>query len=209
MAVMVTNNIWKATWVWQLAEQVGMTSMHYRISVITGTPQGQELADQLAFLADPHCKALVANLATYKGVMVQRQSPKPVSLFEFANSGAGPGTGGPEPLPRQVSGLIATKTAFGGRRFRGRMYVPFPSETVSNSAVGSPTAGYVTALQTFANIVCNTISEAAGPNTWDAFPVIFDRTTLGFTDITGRVARPHWATQRRRGSFGSANVSPI
>src|SRR3546814_8120191 len=56
------------------------------------------------------------------------------------NQGQGLFLGG-DLLPGQVCGMVTKLTAAAGRRFRGRVYVPFPLETDNDGIV--PSAAYV------------------------------------------------------------------
>jgi hypothetical protein len=134
----------------------------------------------------------------------------PTLLTPVGNTtGNGFGDNAGDALPRQTSGIISLVTALGGRKNRGRVYVPFPSET-DNAIAGHPTAGYVTALGDLAAILTGPyIGVGAGGNTNDLQPVILHRVDGSVTPITGHFERSFWATQRRRGDFGRPNTGPF
>lgn len=209
MANVVANDKIKVTWVVELGDQIGLTSLHCRMTNVAGTTSYDTVAQLISSLTHLEMKALICNESTFKGILVQRVFPKPVAVPVVWNANAGVGTGGANPLPRQVSGLLATRTDFGGRRFRGRMYIPFPSESMNDTPDAQPTQPYKDALAAFAAKLLPGFEDAVGPDTWRAQPVLIDQTTGGTTDIVTMIVRSRWATQRRRGDFGAKNVSPI
>lgn len=186
-----------------------MFGMHFRLANVVGVPTGTGLAVSISTATAAQVKALLNDTAEYRGLLVNRVWPQPPSMPEYSIFGQAIGADVSPPLPKQVSGLVATRTNFGGRRFRGRFYVPFPSEGANDPVVARPSAAYVTALQTLANTLLAGFNDITGPDTYDCNPVLFDRVTGGFTPITSVLARPYWATQRRRGDYGSQNVSPL
>src|SRR5229473_366605 len=130
----------------QDAEQVAITTFHYHI-VSVGTPAGTD-ADfntGLEGVIASNWKALINGNATFKGSITSfsNRVPRPVAVIETGSAGAG--TGGANALPRQASGLFSLQTAFAGRKFRGRNYIPFPS-TTDDAATGIPGAPYLTKL---------------------------------------------------------------
>lgn len=111
-------------------------------------------------------------------------------------SHAGTASGGTEPLPNVIQGLLRleTGTIVNGKRFRGRLFIPGITEIYSNPA---PTAAVITAG-------ANAITAANGSST---FPwVVWHRPqnpgpggTGGLTrGIVGGGIQPKWAVLRSR-----------
>jgi len=191
------------------ANQVGFNVCWYIVTAKGGTgatdPQIATAADTAA--AGPY-KALIANGGRYRGAGAQQMLPIPPGNEFFSVAGAGPGTAGAEMLPRQTSGLISWRTDIGGRAYRGRSYISFPSET-DNGATGVPTGGYVINLSTLAGAI-RVLTAGGGGNTNVLTLGIFHRSTLLITPTNANtVLNVRWATQRRRGSFGQTNVPPF
>jgi len=185
--------------------QIGINVVHYYIFATTGASiTDEELVGALSTAAKPLYLPLLYNGATYEGMSIQRIYPLPkYDPQSFPDTGTG--TGGASPLPTQDSGIIKKLTGFAGRKERGRVYVPFPS-TSHLFTNNTPTAAYVTALNALANqiLAAQTIVGAGG--TADIRPIVFHRSTNTGTFITTWQGQKHFATQRRRGDFGQANV---
>lgn len=111
-------------------------------------------------------------------------------------------------MPRQASGIITTLTTLAGRANRGRKYVPFPSED-ANTVDAIPGAAYITALDGYAGSLIPSASFTIGAvnEVWN--PIIL-RVGAPATspNIQEWKSRLRWATQRRRGSYGTPNLPP-
>lgn len=185
----------------------------------TGATQALMVAN-LDSLLGPPLKALMSGSATYKGSGICRIWPRPQTRTTYITSGAGDGTVVGDQMPRMVCGLVSLRTFFAGRKYRGRMYVPFAAEA-DNAPPGKPSTSYLTRLDTLGGLlisVRNNIGTA--PNQTTLTPVLAqirytgtapNRTMLApvCNVYEGFVSRTYWATQRRRGDFGAGNVSPI
>jgi hypothetical protein len=169
-------------------------------------------------------KPLMSSAAEYLGSTTQRVWPTPPTVASFLQTARGFGAVTGDPLPKQVSGLIMLRTEFAGRKYRGRMYVPFPGEA-DNDATTKPSAGYQARLVTLGNSLVADVNAGAAPDTSvlqpglpgrtktpvpgdpDRFTYPLNGTFVPFIDNFG--LRTIWATQRRRGDFGRKNVSPF
>lgn len=185
--------------------QLGLNVLHYRVGTLTGAaPAEAAVAEEFE---DEFAGVVIACLnteAVFLGVNIQQILPTlglPVKSTLLTAVGGGAGV----VLPKQVAGLITKRTDFGGRRYRGRMYVPFPGES-DNDATGVPTADYRTRLQALAIKMISTLT--VGTATF--VPVVFQRgaPTLS-AQITSYSVRSKWANQHRRGDFGALNVSIV
>lgn len=193
----------------QLGVQAGVVNWYWRANtVVNGGITLGELATGFENLYAPAMKVLLTNNATWRGTRIQRVVPKPVSAFAYDIGNQGPGTGGAEPLPKQIAAVITWYTDFGGRMFRGRSYIPFASET-NNDPNGIPNAAYVANLTTLMNarLGDRTIVGLNGSVTFS--PIIFHRKTSTSNPLNSGRANARWGTQRRRGDYGQQNPVPF
>lgn len=189
-----------------LGDQAAVNVRHYRVTTQQGTgATDAEIAAAMALIYPPAMKNMLVSAANYHGLNVQKIFPLPPTVAVPSSVGAGPGLDTSEPLPRQVSGIITLRTAFAGRRYRGRIYIPFPGE-LANDPNGVPSVAYVTGLVALANLVLPPVVAGAGGNTSTLTSVLFHRDTNTTDAITNAVAQSKWATQRRRGSYGRPNI---
>lgn len=206
---MPVGDIMQVTFVCHTGQQAGLNIRHYRVdAIVLPEPPIQAAADQMSSNFAAAYQALMSNQATFLGALVRRVRPLPPSSPVQGILLSGPGTVGGDILPKQTTGVITVRTALAGRANRGRIYVPFPAETNSDTA-GAPTAGYVTNLTALANMHAAVFTVAAGLGSATWTPVIFHRVAGTATPVTTALARPFWGTQRRRGDFGRPNLPPI
>lgn len=112
-----------------------------------------------------------------------------------------PGTRGTSTVqPPNLTYLIRKTTAYGGRRYRGRMYIPFVSQTdTGTTQTGQLTSSGVTLLQARATALLTGL-VAAGPNAAELSLLHAPgKSPTGTpTTITALTADDYVATQRRR-----------
>jgi len=190
-------------------DQLGLNVLHYQVDGITGT--GITVAEAATVFSNEFAdnyKGLMVETAEYRGVSAQTIYPGAFSEQVYDSTGHGIGTVEGAPLPYQTCGLISWRTGFGGHKYRGRTYVPFPG-VADQSTDGTPIADYVTRLADLADDLHgpHTFSGAGGSNT---FRLIISNNPIGtFTVVTAFLANDRWATQRRRGMFGQPNTFPV
>jgi hypothetical protein len=201
------------------AEQVAVNTWHYFVLNTVGTAVNDtDMALTLETDVASKYKALLSTDTQFRGVQVTLKNPAPgVSppATIFSNTLFGNGSAAEPDCPRQCSGLIHWSSPLGGRRNRGRTYFPFP--TAGNLLTnGQPTAAYQTSLAAFATALLNrtTISNAGALGTATVDLVIYHRpippaAMITPTPVTGFVVPAKFATQKRRGSYGRPNSSPI
>lgn len=190
-------------------DQLAINSFFLRVFTVIGSPTDVDVLTSWDVSFAPLYKALMTTDSTYRGTTVQRVRPAPTTMMATKTNLAGAGTVAAPPLPRQVSGIITKRTDFAGKGFRGRVYVPFPGEDSSSGATGTPVAGYVTNLAALALSIETPKAAGGGGNSCNSRVVLFKSVSGQTYDVTSCIARSIWATQRRRGSYGKANVSPI
>lgn len=193
-------------------DQIGLNVFHYKVSVTPGTISLGTMVTALeAFGFGTAVRDLLSASAEYRGILSRRIFPT-LSLQFGSTTDQGVGAVAGDLLPRQVSGLIKKLPAVAGKGKSGRFYIPFPGEA-DNAAASVPTAGYVTRLDTLRGMLINSLTGA----TWAADPCIVHRATkapapvtpFATWGITAMTSATLWATQRRRGSYGRTNASPL
>lgn len=190
-------------------DQVAVNVRHFRVSAVTGT-QATPLQIATAFdgALAPAYKNMMSVNANYRGVGCQKIFPLPPALESTVVANAGAGLVAGNLLSRQTAGIMTIKTASAGRKYRGRIYYPFPS-VGSSDANGIPTNAYLALIGAIAIawglVGVNTTVAGVGGNT-TLVPIIWHRATNTYDDVTSSASSQKWATQRRRGSFGRVNV---
>ncbi len=202
------------TRLWTVAgNQAAVNTVNYYCLTSGGTPTtDQAFANYLDTQVQIAYKGLLSADAVYRGIQCQlyQVGGQPYAPV-FSNVNAGAGTDGASLVPTQCRGLGSLQTTLAGRRFRGRYYFAFPSVNAFLSG-GVPTAAYILSMQTVLGIYLGLTGPiAAGGGTFS--PVIVHRTgkspTPSPTAIITSTVSTRVATQRRSGSFGRANISPI
>lgn len=150
----------------------------------------------------------LCNAATYHGSALRRIFPGPPTIAEAAYSDS-TGAAGADPQPDQVSSLVTWRTAFAGRKYRGRIYIPFPPKQVV-SALGICTAGHIAKLAIVAATLLNgyTVTPAVGVST-TIKPVVYHRQDHTWDLMTNYTVRGAFATQRRRSQLGGGDGEPF
>lgn len=194
------------------------TTFHY-VAQLTGFAPGvsdQDCATTLDGIIAPFIKAVMGAAVTYNGMQVRIISRVPQPAAVASTAGTGVGTVGGGLLPLQTRGFWSRRTNTSGRAFRGRVYIPFPAQ--NDNTGGVPSGAYQTRLIALANAIepFAGIAVTGGGGAATLVPTIFHRARPGpppvpasETVITSRLFPIKWATQRRSGSFGRPNVSPI
>lgn len=202
------NDILQVRFVSMTAEQFAVNVRHYRVSLITaGTPTDANVATRLGAIFAPLYKGLMSNAAQFWGISVQIISPTKRPMVTDITERAAGGDAD-DLLPRQTCGLISLKTALTGRKERGRLYVPFPSEA-ANDPGALPSVAYLLNLDLLRSELAVTQTLVVGANTVQVKPVIWHRSTSTYSDVTATVMRDRWATQRRRSNINKADRDPL
>ena len=207
----VTGDLIRVTYWTQFAEQAGLMVLHWKVTAVGGT--GTNLEDAATSIMTQHAPQIVACMnsqAKLEGVIAKRlQFGLSAESGEFYSTNIpSAGTVAGDALPRQTCGIITKRTSLSGPRRRGRIYVPFPSET--HNAIGAvPDANYVTLIGALANVWENTLQLGIAPNTTSLKLQVYSRVGGTTVEVSQLQERRVWATQRRRGSYGKTNRSPF
>lgn len=204
----IAGDIVEVTVAARMASQNGLNVRHYIVQTILGTG-ATDL--QVATGFDTQYKAVylpvLSSTSVWYGTKVQKIFPAPKGAIITIINNVTPGTAAGGPLPSQVTGLMAQTTAIAGRSFRGRKYIPFPTQSFSTAA-GDPTAAYLTLLNSIAVQDVTTVTYGTSPNQTTFRPVIWSPTRTVSTNISNSFGRPGWGTQRRRGDIRRPDVVP-
>lgn len=150
-------------------------------------------------------KPLLSTGATYYGSQLYLMNPIGAAPRPDSDkTGAGVGTLGAGLIPSQACGLIAWYTDLLGKHGQGRTYIPFPAPA-GNDTNGTPTTGYMAALDDYASLVGNNVVLNDGTVTATFNLVLYAGGPATALLVDDGVPRDAWATQRRRGAFGRAN----
>jgi hypothetical protein len=217
---LVVGDFLEWTIVTHLNDQVGINVFHARVAApLGGTPNDVDTLSGLDNLAAPIWKALMCTPTIYRGSMLRiiRAGAPFAPVVYTGNSGTGTFAGSPG--PSQARGLISWQTAFAGRSYRGRTYLPFPGQG-ANTADGLPNNGYLGALSAVITMITTNplVITASGQTTRLIFGIYHRRapkppatTPLAgtMTDIVAGRRSLQWATQMRSGSYGRPNPLPF
>lgn len=193
-----------------ITNQVGVNILHYNVTTVTtGGATLQEICNGMDLVLNIFYKNILCNAATYRGVGLSNISGLRTAQV-VSTAHAGPGTAGANLIPTQVRGLISTYSNLAGPRYRGRIYVPFPSANGADAA-GLPTPAYVVILDALraAIIAPRTIGGVGGNTT--IVPSIAHRkdVPVSASEVQISVARTRFATQRKSGAYGRVNTPPF
>jgi len=205
----VNNDVVLARFYCYAFDQVAINNVHFRATSVVANPTTAHFAALLGTTMPALYIALMSPSADYIGVATQKIFPVPKHIPDVDLTGIGVGTATGHILPRQTSGIVTKRTAFAGKKYRGRVYVPFPSEADNQDPQGTPTAGYITRLNTFKTSLIGNWTINTGGNQATMVPVLWHEDTSTYTDITGSTSQARWGTQKRRGSYGPVNPLPF
>jgi len=203
---LAVGDIWEAKIYCRLSEQIAINVIHYHVQITAGASVSDaQFAARLDFLYGAVYPPLLVEEAQYRGVGVKKLliGGSTDEVFSTAAAAFGDVTG--VALPKQTAGVIKKTTGLGGRRNRGRTYVPFPGEA-DNIEAGKPQPTYVARLLNLANVIEAGVVVGTAPDTAGCQPLVYSRVSGLWNVITQCLPRDRWGTQRRRGDFGAPNA---
>jgi len=199
-------------------EQASVNTFCYQCTEIAfSDATDDEIATDLDTLLSPLYADILNTSTKYNGVQVYKLNGnlngtpyQPGVSVAGATFGTVTGLG----LPRQTCGIISWNTSLTGRRYRGRTYLPFPPSGF-DSGQGFPSTPAITAYYNIASAIRNYVLTSMTGATMEQ--QLYHRGRQYSTPpIPGQITPMRawtnpakWATQRRRGSYGRANSSPI
>lgn len=215
---MALNDIWLVRVVNSLLltgqnRVVAFNLLHYRVFAETGS--GATAANVAAAMEGPLApvyRAIFDSETFHLGVLATKIFPFPSGATAGNTGLAGGGTRAPgEKQPSMNSGIITKRTALAGRKFRGRVYIPFPLED-DNTATGQTSVLYGSLLLGIADALIAPRTAGSGGNTADLQPCIYHGPVGApprFTDCTSMVTRIYWGTQRKRNPAFHSDTVPL
>lgn len=205
----VGGNILQLTMRTYAGSQLGQNVYWYQ--AVTGTPPAAYDAMLNAWynLAHPFYTPVMYNGASTISATMQifAASGEALSPLLFVPSSPHPGTAGDTPMPRQVSGLITRRVKLLKARNRGRVYIPFPCVDFATDQE-TPSDAYTTLLDNLRTGLMPT-DAPLHVYTQDWSPgLCAPGVPKVFTDLLSTQVQQKWATQRRRGDYGTPNGIP-
>jgi len=193
--------------------QIAVMNHYYVATTPTGSGAvtTQDVATGFDNLIFSLLRALLWNTADYRGVRARTVWPivNPMDAWVAETTNEGVGSAGAVGLPSQTCGLLRRVTEVLGKKGEGRLYLPFPSQT-DNQTSGKPTTGYQSKVSDFATATVAAWAVTGPPSKqFIMVPCLFDRVAGPGPRLTSFLITADWATQRRRGAYGRANLSPI
>jgi len=203
-----TINMAVYTWV---DGQYAIVNQAYRVPT-SGFSAGLTMGDcALAFLnaIDADLQAIITIETKILGVKCSqfRDVPGDVPLAGIATSTDTGSVANPT-AAKQTALVVSKTTLVGGKRGRGRIYLPPPG--VSDIDVGGePKAAYLTRADTFYAAMFGFTSLTIGPANAVFIACVHGKAILGFIVQASYLVRPRFGTQRRRGAYGRPNPDSI
>jgi len=177
--------------------QNGLMICHYQITDIGVGVALEGCAEAISERFSADLKALISVRARYEGVRLRIVHPTPSDVV-FSVNGEGDGEVTGDCLPSYVSSLISLRTGIAGPSYRGRKYVPFPSET-HNVLGGVPTDTYLTLLLTLSNSFLTPLIVDFGDEPAAIQPGLYRKNrTPRFVPWDHALVRHTWCHQKRR-----------
>lgn len=195
----------------QLHGQASVNRFRVRVTQIVGAPlTDNDCVKDFSTTWAALYKAVISSDTLYQGCtmrMVKGAAPFP--LTAFSQLGSGGGVLAPPNLPTQVSGLVSLYTPKLGKKYRGRMYVPFPAAVSQDLVTGEPILAYLAGLTAMVNQLKAIHTVTIGGSSVDFIYGLTPVPDVSLTGYDSGIARMAWATQKRRGDYGRLNKGPF
>lgn len=205
------NQYVKLATVAEVNGQAGLMTSWLVIQSVTGVgATTQEFADWCVSQYSIVFPAMHAIQAVLAGAVAELYDPVSNFVLQSATSlnGVVIGANAGGLIPTQVAPLVAKQTGFAGRRFRGRVYVPFVAESQLDSN-GELLAGQKAILAGGVNAIFGTQTVVGAGGTSLCSPILVHKAAhlapLSSVFILAFVATGKLGTQRRRGDYGQKN----
>jgi len=187
--------------------QVGLNRFFYQVSATPGaTADAQVMADAIVPAIQLDYAACMSMHAAFHGVKLETAMAGPAYEPVYSSEVEDGAIVG-DPLPGQCTGITTWRTELAGARHRGRTYWPFPAEE-QNIVTSVPSAAYLTNVENL-SLKMRSFNITADAVEWVFVLHIWSSVDAVYREVTAHTVRPKWATQRRRGDFGRANVLPF
>lgn len=187
-----------------------VNTYHFRVTALTGDVTDLEVATFLdpifGDLTDGY-PPMVANTCFYMGLQIYLITRTPLPFPADATAARHVGTAGANCQGRQVAGMLSWQTIYAGPGGRGRTYLPFVS-TSSATGDGLPSTTYLSNMESLALRLLAPLNIVGAGGT-ATIQLVLLKDSGGTIPINSFITRPKFATQKRRGSYGRLNRSPI
>lgn len=188
--------------------QVQECDIHYRVASAGAGDSRPAVLSYVNSGYDPYLKPYLPTTTSYYGSKISTIKALAAwsPLVVYVNVA---GTNADPTLPTQDRGLVSWKTAYSGRAYRGRTYLPTPS-TDSLTTTGKVATTTQTAWTAWAAYMISPI--VSGGTTW--IPGVYHRKPTAdisstFDQFTSAIVSDLFATQRRGGQYGRPNQLPF
>lgn len=206
--ILAEGDILKTTVYCQIGNQVSQNVFYHRVGP-TLAAQYTDLQFATVFNAlvkDDYLAMFTAN-ATYRGVTTQVIKPVLYDAVGVTSAAAGVVAGDNMPPGTAIS--VERKTGVGGRKNRGRFYIPFPAES-HNDASGHPTTAFLTLAGNLAAKTIQTIALTGGANEIGVVPIQYPSDApLAGRALTGYKVATEWTMNNSRSYKSAANTPPV
>lgn len=207
---MILNDVMEFASVVYNVNQNAINVSHWKATAIGGAGLTlQQVADGLSTLWAVQMKPCVPNGGLYKGAKCRLVMPVPTAVVVTTN-GNGAGTlGAGDQIPSQCASVITLRASTAPPKTRGRIYMPAPTEA-ENSALGVPTAAYITAQAGIRTMMLVNQVITVGADSVTLRACLWHRKPpVAVYLIDSAVTRNFWGTQRRRSGINRTDVSAI
>lgn len=194
------------------ASQLALNNIYWHVISTSGPPPTDlDFATNLWTGVSPSYQVLTTDDTTIQSVLVQRIKPLPKTFpLIFNNNAPVKGAAGAFAAPKNVAGVITLMTQFAGRKYRGRIYVPFPDTSAFDPNSGKPKTAYINSLNNLANIFVGSRSMGgSGGGTVAMQPTVLHRKDMSDDLVVAARANPKWGSIHRRGDYGKINPAPL
>lgn len=191
---MATGDVWRLSCIGNHSGyEMAIITLHVRMTSEVGTFAGAAALVKANLL--DLLKTWNATTFAWIGINGITENTTPKTSAEYTTGF--PLTGesvGQDELPHQVALVTTLKTAYAGRSYRGRVYLPAFTENFQTS--GFWTAGHVTNVQGAFNTLLGLIGSSGSSN--DYRLVVWSKKLNTSTNVTLAIARNNPAVIRRR-----------
>lgn len=207
MAAVVTTGTVRVNLIWSMGgTEFAVNALHYQVGpgvAITQAAADDLAADVLAdFAGAGSWHTIVSNQVDLERITLR--DLRTLNLPEYSSAVNQAGSVAGDPLPPQTALCVTLRTAFAGRSFRGRIYLPGAAES-ANDNTGKASAAAQAAALVFGNALAAQVVQG---NEWvlavrSGFNNGAARNPAISNGVTALTVRDGiWDTQRRRAYAG-------
>lgn len=190
---MAVNDVWRLSMIGShTGSEIAVITMHVRMKSANGEPEGA--CNILATNLLDNLKTKQATTFRWDRIVCLSRNLAPPQSVEYTTGFPKAGTVGLEELPHQVGVVVTSKTAYAGRSYRGRHYLPAFTESEMTAGI-LETATY-TAVQGYYDALVGLIGSA-GSNSDYTWVVWSDKLNIA-TPVTQAIVRTVPGVVRRR-----------